>query len=199
MDVSVDKQEMVKKVQGFVDKYNSVVSYIKSNNRYNSEAKIAQPLYGESIARSVLEDLRGLVSSEVPGRVSTMSRLINLGIETKQGMLSFDTAKLEEKFLSNMDDVVNLFTDAPGTDGFSTLLSGKIDQMTDFVDGRLTAKSKGLDKNIDSINDDIDKKEFDLSLYEEKLRIQFASLEALLVGLQSQSSFLASLQQGPVK
>ena len=51
-----------------------------------------------------------------------MDRVVFAGITTKDGKLSFDTAQFKELMATNFDDVINLFTDDSGTDGFASKL-----------------------------------------------------------------------------
>lgn len=194
LNIKRDDTAIADKVSNLVNKFNSMVEYINTNNTYDSKTKVAEPFFGETAARNTLGDMRSVLSNIVTGRVSTMDRVVYAGITTKDGKLSFDSAQFKGLLGTNFDDVINLFTDDPGTDGFATLLSAKIDTFIDFSDGRITNKNKSIKSSIDRYNDDIDKKELGLTLYEESLRLQFASLEGLLVGLKSQSTFLSNLQ-----
>ncbi len=194
LNIKRDDDAIADKVSNLVNKYNSMVDYIKDNNRYNSKTKVAEPFFGETAARNTLDVMRTVLSDAVGGRVSTMDRVVHAGISTKDGKLSFDSEKFKGLLGTNFDDMINLFTDEPGTDGFASILSAKIDTFIDFSDGRITNKKDSIKSSIDRYNDDIEKKELGLTLYEESLRLQFASLEGLLVGLKSQSTFLSNIQ-----
>ncbi len=194
LDVSRDESAILSNLQLFVSSYNSMSDYIKANNRYDTETKIAQPFFGESIARSTLDEVRRMFTAPIAGRPESMQYLIQAGIETKEGTLTIDATKFKEALALNPDAIIDLFTDDSGTDGFANLLSDKIDGLTDFVDGRMTIKTKSLSTGIKDLTQDIQEQDFNLALYEEGLRLQFASLEAMLVGFKSQSTFLSGLQ-----
>lgn len=194
LTVSRDTEEIEKKVVAFLDKYNAVVNYIRSNNRYDTDTNTAEPFFSDPIARSVWEDLRRIMTSEISGLPSTMNRLIHIGAQIDtEGTFSLDSSKLSSALSSNFDDVVNLFIDGTSTDGFAALVYDLTDDMTDFVDGRVTERQEGITDSIDRLEREIEKKEAELAAYEEQLRIQFAALEALLAGLKSQSDYLTSL------
>jgi flagellar hook-associated protein 2 len=196
LSVNRDDEAITKKVQALVDDYNEVIKYIKDNNRYNTETKTAEPLFGDSIARTAMDDVRKVMTSAISGLPSDMNRLSHVGVKTTDdGLLKLDADALKDALDGNFSGVMDLFTGDGVSDGFGKLVSDKVDQMTDFVDGRLTLKQRGITDHIKRINNDIRKKETDLADYERRLRLEFASLESLIVGLNSQSSFLSGLQQ----
>lgn len=194
INVVRDTEDIKKKVTAFMDKYNATVSYIKANNRYDRETKTAGAFFSDSVARSVLEDLRKAMNSAVAGLPDTMNRLQHIGIKSdKEGVLSLDSSKLSAALSSNFDGVVNLFVKGASTTGFGELLYNTTNQIDDFVDGRIKGRQKGLDKNINYIKNNILNKERSLAAYEDQLRSQFTGLETMLAGMRNQGNFLSSL------
>ena len=190
-----DTEDIADKVEALVSAYNAVALHIKSNNRFNSETKTAQPLYGEAAARTMLSSLRSLLGSQVAALPDTMNRLIHVGIETEAGLLKFDRDDFNDAIAADFDGVIDLFVEdiASGTKGFAVLLSDKVDNLNDYASGQLTLKRKGLDLSIKNLTKEIEKDEDALAVYEERLRMDFVGLEMLLTSLKSQSGFLGSL------
>ena len=197
LNVKRDTSSIQKKITALVDNYNSVISYIKANNRYDSTIKLGGPFFGDSVARSVQDDLRRVMSGAISGLPSTMNRLVHAGISSdKDGVFSVDSAKLSAALSSNFDGVVNMFTDTTvtkTTKGFGGLVYDMANGISNTVDGRITNRTNGLAKNIKSIEKNITDKETQLTAYEERIRAQFTALETMLANLKSQSSFLARL------
>ncbi len=195
LTVSRDIEEVEKKIIAFIDKYNAVVNHIRNNNRYDTDTGVAGAFFGDPIARSVWDDLRRTLTSAISGLPDTMNRLIHIGVTTSSdtGTMSIDSSELLDALNSNFDDVVNLFIDGSSTDGFASLVYDLTDDMLDYVDGRITNKIENLNDNISDLEEEIARKENEILLYQEQLRIQFASLEKLLAGLRAQGDFLASL------
>lgn len=193
--VSLDRDtaEISKKLGALVEKYNAVIGWITSNNRYDAGTKTAGPFFGEMVARSVWDDLRRVMQTSVTGLPDTMSRLLHVGITTdKDGVMSLDSSKLKSALASNFDGVVKLFQDGT-TKGFGGLVYDAAKNITDFADGRITVKKEGLAKNISFIKADIATKETDISQYEDHLRAQFTALETMLAGLKNQQNYLSRL------
>ncbi|OGP24240.1 MAG: hypothetical protein A2X93_00515 [Deltaproteobacteria bacterium GWC2_56_8] len=194
LSVDRDSDKIAEKVTELLDKYNSVVSYIKANNRYDSETKVAGAFFGDTVARSIWDDLRKVMSGAVAGLPDTMSRLLHIGVTSStDGVYSLDSSKLKTALSSNFDDVVALFEDGTTTDGFGALMYNSASYITDTADGRIKGRQDGLQDNIKKIDDDIRNKEYTLSLYEDQLRAQFMGLESMLASLKTQSSFLSNL------
>ncbi|MBI5468105.1 MAG: flagellar filament capping protein FliD [Deltaproteobacteria bacterium] len=197
LTVNRDTASVQKKLTALVEKYNAVIGYVRANNRYDSNIKLGGPFFGDSVARSIQDDLRRVMSSAVSGLPGTMNRLLHAGITSdRDGVFSVDATKLTSALASNFDDVVNMFTDTTATKttkGFGGLIYDMANNITNAVDGRITNRQSGLTKNITNIERDIKNKEAQLEAYEERIRGQFTALETMLASLKQQSSYLAGL------
>jgi flagellar hook-associated protein 2 len=189
--VSRDTESITASVKKLVDAYNGINSYIKMNNRYDADTKKASPFFGDSVARSIADDLRRVFSSAVSGLPDTMNRLLHVGISTdREGVMSLDSSKLKNALNSDFDGVVSLFTKGTATTGFAELIHETASSIDDYVDGRIKGRQDGLKKNMARIDQDIRQKETQLVSYEEQLRAQFTGLEGMLASLKGQSNAL---------
>ncbi|HBG46168.1 MAG TPA: hypothetical protein DDW94_04170 [Deltaproteobacteria bacterium] len=193
LTVSRDSEEIGKKVKAIVDAYNGVASYVKANNRYDSETKKGGPFFGDGVARSVWEDLRRIMTSAVSGLPDSMNRLQHVGVKTgDDGLMAFDSSAFSTALSGSYDDVVKMFVKGESISGFGDLLYEAASDIDDFVDGRIKGRQNGIDKNIKRLDDDIREKDAQLFIYEEQLRSQFTTLETMLASLQSQSNALVN-------
>lgn len=194
VSVTRDSEEISKKVLALIDKYNSVVSHIRENNRYDTDTKTAGTFFGDAIARTVFDDLRRVMGQEISGLPDTMNRLIHAGITTDtEGKMSLDTEEFTTALSASYDDVVNLFTQQDATDGIAKLIYDLADDITNSVDGRVPSRQSGITDVISNIDNDITKKEAELEIYEIQIRSQFAALETLLASIKSQNRYLQSI------
>lgn len=193
--VSRDTEQITGKLQALVDGYNGVVSLIKSKNRYDSDNKIAGEFFGDSVARSIWEDLRRTMTGAVGALPGDMNRLLHVGITSdSEGVMKIDATKLNDALNTRFNDVVALFQEDPvGTKGFGGLIYDLTYNINDIVDGRIKNKQDGLNNGIRRTDKFIIEKEAEVARYEDSLRAQFMGLETMLAGLQSQSSFLMNL------
>jgi len=188
-----DVGEIEKKVVAIVDRYNAVMSYIKTNNRYNVDTKSGGTLFGDAVARSISDEVSRIMTSSVSGLPSTMNRLLQAGVtRDSTGVMSLDSTKLKDALNTNYDGVVNLFVEGTSTSGFGKLIFDLASSITDSVDGRITRKKEGLSNHIASITTHITDKERELAAYEAALRVRFTFLESTLSGIKAQGNFLTA-------
>jgi flagellar hook-associated protein 2 len=191
--VSRDTDSISDSVKKLIDAYNGVVSYVRMNNRYDSDTKKAYPFFGDTVARSITDDLRRVFSSSISGLPDTMNRLLHVGVTTdREGVMSLDAAKLKNALNSNFDGVVSLFTKGSATTGFAELIHQSASSINDVVDGRIKGRQDGLKKSMTRIDRDIRQKETQLVSYEEQLRSQFTGLEAMLASLKGQGNAITN-------
>ncbi len=128
-------------VQGFISKYNDVVSYIDQQNKYDQESKTAPVLFGDSTLWTVRNSLASAAGNSIAGIESKFSQLYSIGIRTNgDGQLQItDSARFEDAIRNNLDDVIKLMS----SDG-STSRSG-IEFVSSTVD---TLAGRDYDVNI---------------------------------------------------
>jgi len=139
--VQQDLGAVADRVQGFVDKFNSLQSTIDSLAGFNAEAGVGSLLTGDSTVRSIQNQLRQVLTRVVPGlENSNVRSLADVGITTnfETGGLEFDRAKFEEQLKNNPDDVTALFAEQ----GRAT------DSQVEFVRSGLNTEPGRYDINI---------------------------------------------------
>lgn len=112
--VEQDLGAVADRVQGFVDKFNSLQSTIDSLAGFNAEAGRGSLLTGDSTVRGIQNQLRQILTRVVPGlENSNVRSLADVGITTnfETGGLEFDRTKFEEQLKNNPDDVTALFAE----------------------------------------------------------------------------------------
>ncbi|MBE9528982.1 MAG: flagellar filament capping protein FliD [Proteobacteria bacterium] len=183
------------KVQDILDAYNAVAEYIEENNRYNTDTKISEPLFGEAIARSIKDDIKAVMMSEVTGLDSTMNRLVHAGISVDiYGKFSLDSTTFDNALTTDFQNLRNLFVeDSTAYKGFGGLIQDIADEITSYSDGRIKEKQDGISSTIASIDYTTRNKELQLAAYESRIRGEFTALELLLAGMKQQSSYLSTL------
>jgi len=139
--VQQDFGAVADRVQGFVDKFNSLQSTIDSLAGFNAEAGVGSLLTGDSTVRSIQNQLRQVLTRVVPGlENSSVRSLADVGITTnfETGGLEFDRARFEEQLKNNPDDVTALFAEQGRT----------TDSQVEFVRSGLNTEPGRYDINI---------------------------------------------------
>ena len=194
--VALDTDKIEKNVQGIVNSYNDIVTYVNQMSVYNSELGLAGPLVGETTVTRVLRNLASVVSEEYSSG-DDINSLSLIGIKTESdGTLSLNSGDFQDGLEDYLDDVVALFTDS---DGFGQAMRDAVDVYTDSVDGTLESYKDSLEDRIRTLEDDVTAYDYRIKRYEERLRSQFSAMESMLGGMQGTSNYMSAYLGGQNK
>lgn len=180
------------KLDSFVKSYNALVDVLAKQTAYDAATEQAGTLLGDSTVSRINLSLSKMIYQGVKGVDSSVNSLSRLGIEMDEsGHLSLDTGRLTSAMEEHPDDVALFFSsDESGNEGIAVRLYNFLDGYLQSSTGILSAKTDGLQKSIDKIEDQIEQMEFRLIKREENLRHQFNTLEDLMLQFQQTSSQL---------
>jgi flagellar hook-associated protein 2 len=159
-----NKTAIKQKVQEFVDAYNAVITFANTQNSYSQDTGTGGVLFGDSL----LSGVRGTVQSalfdvpldDVINDTAGYSTLSVVGITTQRdGTLSIDQTKLDDKLAGDLTAFADLFVDKDGFDnggaavntpeyfidttadsGLAATLVRSIDRHRQQLGGRTTAR-----------------------------------------------------------
>lgn len=122
LNVARDVSGIMDKIKAFVEAYNSVSAYIKTQQTYNEEEnKPGGILFADGTLASVKSDLTSILVQRVSGVSASYSTLGLMGINLdKEGKLSINQSVLQGYLTTNFNDVRRLFS-ADGTTNVGTL------------------------------------------------------------------------------
>ena len=183
---------LTKKLQDFVEKYNALADTLKEQTAYNTATQKGATLMGDSTVSRIGLSLSNMLYDTVDGIDTSVNSLRKLGISMDEnGHLNFDTGKLNDAMENHPEDVITFFTSTESNnEGFAVKLSNFLDSYLKSSTGIISAKTDGLQKSIDRIEDQVEQINNRLSKREENLRHQFNALEDLLAQFQQTSGQL---------
>jgi flagellar hook-associated protein 2 len=188
LDVSFDSASVTTRIQTFVTEYNNMQAQLTRLGNYDAATKTAGPLLGDSLLRSVQQDMRNGLTNPVAGLSGDYTALASVGITTTaSGTLELDTAKLSKALGDDPDAVAHLFG---ADDGVAARLFAQVDarlQSGSDLDSRNTT----LKRQMDDIGRQKEALALRMEQVEARYRKQFTALDSLLSQLQSTSSYLA--------
>jgi len=189
-------------INSFVSAYNKVISLINSDTAYNSSTKTAGVLTGDSTMRMLQGQLQNLLTSSVAGS-TPYSNMAQIGISSgDDGTLSVNSTTLSSALSSNLDSVVNLFTQNTGA--LKSLSKNQFGVMEQFnqaiasmvapatLGGVLATSIQGLNNSTTSNNKQVSDMELRLVSYQKNLEAQFTAMETMVSNLKSEGSTLTS-------
>ena len=200
-----DKAKVKEKLEAFVSQYNSTIELIRTklNEERDPEgSSLKGVLRNDSMLSGLLSTLRQGLAEAFSGNPATVDEMSEIGVSTGAasgdaatsadalaGKLVLDSAKLDSMLQSNFLDVRRMLGGINGIDGFAQRFEGIIDPVTQ-AGGTLEGRISSADSELDRIRDDMDRLDLRLEAREERLRVQFATLERLLSQSQAQSQWL---------
>ncbi|MEW6073145.1 MAG: flagellar filament capping protein FliD [Planctomycetota bacterium] len=198
----VDVEGTKEKFREFVDAYNAVIQFVNGQNSYDEENGPGGPLFGDYGLLRVVSAIKSAVFSADPtvvlGDTEGYSTLGLLGIDIEtDGTLSIDDETFEAKLTGDLGAFGAFFTDE--TSGVLVLLDEAIDDMVDggtnaigqSYDGLFDGKRSALNSLVNTLDDRIERMEYNLERLEDRLVAQYANLESLMTGLNAQAAYLA--------
>ena len=203
-----DEDAVQKKLQAFVDQYNSTVDFIRGKltekkvpNATTGTDAAKGVLFGDSQLTGLLSQLRSMVADKT-GVSGSVTSLADIGISTGTasggasnadaiaGKLTFDTEKFADAFESGRLDIKAFMTDP--TNGIATKLTRLLDPVAKPTSGLLAVRAKQAGDQSDDIDDQIAALETRLSAQQQRLNAQFTAMEQALAQSQSQGSWLSA-------
>ncbi|MEO6277108.1 flagellar filament capping protein FliD [Roseateles sp.] len=190
--VSQDKDSIKKLITDFTTAYNAVNALLREQTKYDSAAKTAGPLQGDSTAVGLQNQLRSIMGGTT-SLAGSIGRLAELGLEPgSDGNIKVTDSKLNTG-LSDLDSVKKLFMGLDGTnssnDGFAQRIRSYIDGALNS-DGRLTSRQAGLQKQIDNNGKRADQLEDRVSMTEARLRARYSALDTQMAKLNGLSNYV---------
>ncbi len=193
VNITTDPNSVKTNIKALATAYNDIVKFVNERTAYDISTKTGGIFFNESTAKSVLSQLRTSLSGEVSG-LSTYKTLGAVGFKTERdGTVTIDDAKLDTALASNYSATKALFVTQPTSSGIADRLVKAVDLLDSVDTGAFTVRKNSITSQISKLTDEIGRKEDIASQYEERLRLQFASLDGLLQKLQAQSSSLQAL------
>ncbi|MCS6894039.1 MAG: flagellar filament capping protein FliD, partial [Deltaproteobacteria bacterium] len=195
IQVSIDTEATIQKVQNFVKAYNDAIEYINQKNAYDPSKNTAQPLRLTQADERTLEQIRNKIFSYSVNENGNIWKLSAFGIKTeKSGKLVIDVNELKKAIEQNPDKIAALahqIGDGAGnpTTGISVFYNPTSSAFQSAINN-FGDQSRQLGEKIE--------KEL-MALNQEQLRLQnqFSRLNRLQQQLAQALSSLQSFQTSP--
>lgn len=209
VNVTADSSAAQKAVQGFVDQYNSTMSFIKTELSYNSTTKTSGDLYGDQALQGIQVRLRSITGGTLNNPTGSFNDLSAIGITTSSAnygedpTLSFDTTKFASAMAADPQSVANLLGASVGTNvelstGASSPAQGLANIMDSYLQpmimfgGSIAQNQTSYDSQLTDIKNQIAAFDEKATAYQKTLNAQYSALETALAGINSTGSWLTA-------
>jgi flagellar hook-associated protein 2 len=188
LTVALDNSGIQGKVNSFITAYNALATQIAKLQAYDPATKVAGPMLGDPLLRSVDSQLRRMLTDPVSGTSGDYTTLASLGITSNaNGTLTLNVAKLDAALAKDSTAVSKVFASGNGAAvRMHAFIETKLSTSGDFTarDNGIKARRKDLDQQRTALD-------ARMQLLEERYRKQFNALDSLLTQMQSTSSYLS--------
>jgi flagellar hook-associated protein 2 len=203
-----DQDAVQKKLQSFVDQYNSTVDFVRGKltekkvpNATTTTDAAKGVLFGDPQLTGLLSQLRNMMTDKT-GIAGSVQSMADLGISTGSGSggaasadalagkLTFDTEKFADAFESGRLDIKAFMSDP--AKGIGAKVTALLDPVAKPTSGLLDVRAKQAGDQSSDIDDQIAALEARLDERQTRLQAQFTAMEQALSQSQSQGSWLTA-------
>ncbi|SEA44619.1 flagellar filament capping protein FliD [Alkalimonas amylolytica] len=206
LEIATDKEAAEEKINTFIERYNAVVTLVADltkGRKLSSDGKTVEAeggsLSGDPLPRSLMSQLRNLVSLKLDVADSNVSTLFQMGIGfTNDGKLSISSnrefggesgrQRFERTLDQNYDDMARFF-------GADDGLVDKLDKyITEFsqAGGIIATKESVLRDQLSQNTKASEAAERYLASFEDTLRKRYGALDSLLGSMQNTANFVTA-------
>jgi len=192
IDSRINSSKISDALSAFVGYHNQLSTQIDTLTKFDTATSARSALQGDATVLQIKPKIVNLVNRVTGAAGAPIRSLADLGVVVGTGgKLTFDAAKFEQTFADHPQEVTDFFTNS--TTGFGTRLNATLKDLNDPTSGSLTTKTKSIEAHVKSLQDQIDKTTASLANRRIFLERQFAQMESVLSGLQSQQEALTAL------
>jgi len=178
-------------LNGFIASYNELLELSKNLGKSGEDG--AGVMAGDSLLRGVMSKLRQEITNSVDLGDGNSLSLSQLGVEAdRYGKLSLDTERLDEQVKNDVDLVQQFFIgENKDEDGFAQ----SFDELMNFYtksDGLIQNRIESKEGQLRGIDDERVSFARKMQSLESRLYAQYNSMDLLVAGLNSTSSYLQS-------
>ena len=194
VSINSDPETVKTNIKNLATAYNDIVKFINERTAYDTTTKTGGDFFNESTAKGVLTRLRSALTTSVSG-AATFQTVGQIGFKTERdGTITIDEAKLGSALASNYSATKALFVTQPTSTGIAQQITQVVDLLDRVDTGAFAIRKNAITEQISKMTAEIARKETVASQYEERLRVQFASLDGLLQKMQAQTNSLQQLR-----
>ena len=191
VNVAADTASVKTALTGFVEAFNNLAGFIRTQTAYNADSKTSGALQGDQATLALQSQMRAVLN-EGSSASATWSRLSDIGLALKSdGTLETKDSKLDNA-LGNLGELKKLLA----TDGASSAGSGfarRFKRLSDAAlgtDGVFQSRTDSIQASVSRNGKSQDSMQRRLTLTEARLRAQYSALDTTMAGLSSLSNYM---------
>jgi len=191
LNITRDPSSVSDQLQKFTDTFNGIVDKLNTLTKYDTSTQQGGLLLGDETAQTIQTEMYAVFGGFVAG-AGQFRTTGDVGITLMDAAkIQFDPNQFAAAFAKDPDAVKNLFTQA--TTGLGAVIDKSMTALVDPVSGAISQENNTLDAKTLQFQDQITQLDAILADKRARLESQFANMETVLAGLQSQQAALGTL------
>jgi len=184
LEIAIDHAALKADLEAFASAWNAAGSLLKTSSAYDPATRSAAVLTGDSLVRTLQQQLR----DEVSGNVSEL-RALGLTLD-KDGGMKFDPATFDAAIKTDPNALAAVF----GREGkYAAALEQMLKHTLNSSDGSLTLRSKTLDKQVKDYGKQLDQLDLRMDKLTALYTAQFTAMETMITQMQGSANALGQL------
>ncbi|PSW19550.1 flagellar hook protein [Photobacterium sanctipauli] len=190
VDVAYDRNAVGGAIEQFVNAYNQFFSVSQELGKFDPETQEKGPLVGDSIVRTVDNQLRNAFASPVEGAPESIKTLSELGVmTTMEGRLEIDYDVLDRQLEQNFADVGEFFG---SRDGFARKIEDLIHAHTGIT-GSIKGRQNSLNDQNMRLNSEQTRLDRRMESVQKRTHDQFTAMDNAMGQMKSQLNSMMSM------
>jgi flagellar hook-associated protein 2 len=177
LTISPDANQATSAINAFVTAWNKVVQDLNSQFDVAADGSGGGPLEADNTLRGIQSQLLSAVTTSISGNNGFVN-LASIGVNMNDdGTLTVDSGVLSNALGDNFGSVQSMLQ---GTAGVATFLSTTLNQITDPAQGSITLDLQGMSQTSQSLTQQINTMQSQLTVQNQALASQYAQMETTL-------------------
>ena len=193
LQITSDTSGIVDSIKGLVNAFQDAIQDVKTKTAYDNQQDQSGLLATSSVLRGLAGELSQLLGTRI-NTGGTITSLFDLGLEfQRDGTITLNAETLTAALANHPDDVKTLFAGKPGVTGLGTLLTDKLNTITQPSSGAIATEKQATQGQINRLDTNIASTKARLDKHYDTLARQFAALDTYAAKLQQQGDYLSNI------
>lgn len=193
LQITSDTSGTADSVKGLVNAFQDAIQDLKTKTSYDNQQDQSGVLATSSTLRGLASALSQLLGTQI-NTGGTITSLFDLGLEfTRDGTITLNEDTLTAALANHPDEIKTLFAGKPGVTGLGTLLTDKLNTITQPSSGAIATEKQATQAQLDRLGTNIASTKARLDRRYDTLARQFAALDTYAAKLQQQGDYLSNM------
>jgi flagellar hook-associated protein 2 len=181
LTIAPNTSSMASAISSFVSDYNTLITGINGQFKYDSSTGTSGALSGDSTVRNLQSDMLNAMTYTASSGAITSLRSLGITMQN-DGTLTVDSATLNNALTNNKDAVLHFFQ-GDSSNGFANTFEDRLQLYTNTADGAFTVELKNNKEQIGDLQEHIDDLETYVTAQQKIWTEQYSEAASALLSL----------------